>query len=203
MTRPLPARGSTFPHFNPKPRQHFHQFQHQGSFMADTPLASAACSACHRLKRKCTRELPTCALCKRVGRACKYDGSASPVTPTSLSRSSGHGRHGSGVNHADGMSWSRQTSGRSTPQTSRLPRLQLDFNSASGLNSVRSLDAAARFPAAWFLDSVVCRGSKINLPYTPNWDDLVQEPGSVGREEAWEVAERYFGGTQRWMPIGL
>lgn len=166
--------------------------------MTDSPLNSTACSSCHRLKRKCTRSLPTCALCARVGRACQYPDSASPSTPTSLPRVNAHRRHASYANHGEATSSSRQTSGRSSPH---LPRLQLASHSSSGLNAVRALDGTGRFPAAWFLDSVVCRGSRIVASRGVEWDDLVAEPGAVGREAAEEVVRGYFEGTQCWLPI--
>lgn len=39
---------------------------------ASTPLAELSCLSCRRLKRRCTKDLPKCSLCSRVGRACEY-----------------------------------------------------------------------------------------------------------------------------------
>lgn len=35
-------------------------------------LAELSCISCRRLKRRCTKDLPKCSLCSRVGRACEY-----------------------------------------------------------------------------------------------------------------------------------
>ena len=35
--------------------------------------APRACNSCRDLKRRCTKELPQCGLCARVGRQCQYD----------------------------------------------------------------------------------------------------------------------------------
>ncbi|KAH6900634.1 hypothetical protein B0T10DRAFT_600897 [Thelonectria olida] len=40
--------------------------------------ASQACRQCSRLKRKCKRELPSCSLCVRLGKACNYPSGRKP-----------------------------------------------------------------------------------------------------------------------------
>ncbi|CAG9997051.1 unnamed protein product [Clonostachys byssicola] len=40
-------------------------------------VASQACIACRRLKRKCSRDIPSCVLCQRLGKDCEYPVSAS------------------------------------------------------------------------------------------------------------------------------
>ncbi|PTB37144.1 uncharacterized protein TrAFT101_010879 [Trichoderma asperellum] len=45
--------------------------------------SSQACRACRRLKRKCTREVPKCSLCHRLGKACEY---AEPIAAEAASR---------------------------------------------------------------------------------------------------------------------
>ncbi|CAH0046480.1 unnamed protein product [Clonostachys solani] len=40
-------------------------------------VASQACTACRRLKRKCSRDIPSCVLCQRLGKYCEYPISAS------------------------------------------------------------------------------------------------------------------------------
>lgn len=37
--------------------------------------ASQACTACRKMKRKCSKELPTCSLCSRMNRECDYSDS--------------------------------------------------------------------------------------------------------------------------------
>lgn len=53
--------------------------------MMSTATASSevACTACRRLKRKCTRQLPQCSLCQRAKRRCEYpaDGHAHASRP--------------------------------------------------------------------------------------------------------------------------
>lgn len=151
--------------------------------MHDQALAKTACSACHRLKRKCTRELPRCALCKRVGRCCDY--SASPATPSSLARSATRRE-----SHESAHRWR-------DPAIS--PRQTYELRSAPSPRT--SSIATTRFPAAWFLDSVYCRGSQMALPEAPAWDVLVHEPACLTVEQAQNAAEQYFATTQTWLPI--
>ena len=153
--------------------------------MSESHLAKIACVACYRLKRKCTRELPSCALCKRVRRRCEYE--ESPATPSSRTRDS------SGRTSLERSSrW--HDAEPSSPQGPRLPLAQAprDLSRSSG-----------RFPAAWFLDSVYCRGSKMILPDAFDWDDLVQEPVSLNSSQAWNAADRYFASVQCWLPISM
>ncbi|KAH8886426.1 hypothetical protein GQ53DRAFT_694802 [Thozetella sp. PMI_491] len=48
--------------------------------------ASQACGACRRLKRRCTKELPACSLCTRLGKACQYTLSPAQSDPDELDR---------------------------------------------------------------------------------------------------------------------
>jgi hypothetical protein len=43
--------------------------------------ADQSCLACKKLKRKCDKQLPTCALCSRTRRPCEYPGDAAPPVP--------------------------------------------------------------------------------------------------------------------------
>lgn len=49
------------------------------SIMSEERLAFAAraCLTCHKQKRKCTKEIPECSLCRKNGRPCRYG--AAPV----------------------------------------------------------------------------------------------------------------------------
>ncbi|KAH7147338.1 hypothetical protein DER46DRAFT_650711 [Fusarium sp. MPI-SDFR-AT-0072] len=38
-----------------------------------TTLATRACSTCRRQKRRCTKEIPKCSLCRKHGKDCEYD----------------------------------------------------------------------------------------------------------------------------------
>ncbi|KAH6976677.1 hypothetical protein EDB80DRAFT_302091 [Ilyonectria destructans] len=61
-------------------------------------LAIQACSTCRTQKRKCTKELPECALCKRSGRPCNYGVSTLPVKTSERhvrEASTGRSSHGS------------------------------------------------------------------------------------------------------------
>ena len=48
------------------------------------PRANQACVACRKQKRKCTKELPTCELCTRMGRSCDYADSQPAPTAEDL-----------------------------------------------------------------------------------------------------------------------
>ncbi|KAF5011212.1 hypothetical protein FDECE_2666 [Fusarium decemcellulare] len=43
-------------------------------------LATRACSTCRRGKRRCTKEIPTCSLCRKNGKQCDYGTVGSPAT---------------------------------------------------------------------------------------------------------------------------
>ncbi|PQE29742.1 fungal specific transcription factor domain-containing protein [Rutstroemia sp. NJR-2017a WRK4] len=51
------------------------------NILNEAPRASQACATCRKQKRKCSKDLPQCALCKRMGRICDY--SDSSPAPTS------------------------------------------------------------------------------------------------------------------------
>ncbi len=48
------------------------------------PRANQACSACRKQKRRCSKELPTCELCARMGRTCDYADSQPAPTAEDL-----------------------------------------------------------------------------------------------------------------------
>ena len=155
--------------------------------MADADLAKAACLDCRRLKRRCNRHLPVCALCMRVGRPCRYD--SAPATPASTT-TIGTPSHGP-----------LNTPSRNVRQPMPPARQPISLRGSRASTSDRR-DRAYRFPAAWFLDSVVSRGSKVAVPASLEWLDVVDDPLCLTLDQASTVANDYFESTQTWMPIG-
>jgi hypothetical protein len=53
-----------------------------GNGMQDShePKAAQACISCRKQKRKCSKQLPACALCQRMNRHCDYSDASPPPT---------------------------------------------------------------------------------------------------------------------------
>jgi len=143
--------------------------------------AEQSCASCKRLKRRCSKDLPTCLLCSRVGRRCDY--SIGPVTPTG----------------SDPDSSSARVQTRSGTPSSFLFRsgvLPNPFVPPTPSKGPSDL-------ATCFLDSVAMRGVEAALPCDLLWRDVCSGLGEVSADEAASIADRYFSTTHSWLPIGM
>jgi hypothetical protein len=142
--------------------------------------AEQSCASCKRLKRRCSKDLPTCDLCSRVGRRCNY--STTPSTPTR--------------SDAD-VAIERIQSRTDTPSSFPF-RSEVSLGSfVSNVQSEVSSDLAT-----CFLDSVATRGIDVALPGTLLWRDLCPGSEDISKDEASNIIDRYFSTTHSWLPIG-
>lgn len=143
--------------------------------------AEQSCVSCKRLKRRCSKDLPTCELCTRVGRRCNY--SATPSTPTR-----------SDTEPSTGRIQSRTY----TPATASFP-FRSDVLLTPSLPNVTSEGSLDLAPC--FLDSIATRGMDVALPHTLSWRDVCPDSDDVSKDEASNIMDRYFSTTHSWLPI--
>jgi len=150
----------------------------------DAQHADLSCISCRRLKRKCTKDLPRCALCQRVGRSCEY------LTPPSTP----------GRSHASSdVSFGRPLGDRPFPSIAALTRGSTGLDAPKQQLPTRSRSNLA----ACFLDSVQSRGAVVDIPDDLLWKDVSSDVEPMSVDDAWTTAERYFATTHEWLPIGL
>lgn len=142
--------------------------------------AEQSCASCKRLKRRCSKDLPTCLLCSRVGRRCDY--SVAPVTPT----------------RSDPDSTTARLQTRSGTPSSFVFRSDVLPNPFVPPTS----PSRSSTLATCFLDSVATRGVDAALPCDLLWRDVCPGLGEVSADEAASIADRYFSTTHLWLPIG-
>lgn len=136
-----------------------------------------SCLSCRQLKRRCSRQLPSCALCVRVGRLCEYDGPAAIARPA----------------------------GQSSPTSNEISNASAQFADAlSGaepsISPLNTDDGSVPLPAV-FLDSIQSRGAKIALPPNLEWHDVCSHLHSASSHEAGAVVEAFHASTHTWFPI--
>jgi hypothetical protein len=142
--------------------------------------AEQSCASCKRLKRRCSKDLPTCDLCSRVGRRCNY--STTPSTPTKSDTD---------------LPTERIQSRTETPSSFPF-RSEVSLSSfVSNVPSEISSDLAT-----CFLDSVATRGIDVALPSALLWRDLCPGSEDIPLAEASDIIDRYFSTTHSWLPIG-
>jgi hypothetical protein len=146
----------------------------------DPERAEQSCASCKRLKRRCSKDLPTCLLCSRVGRRCDY--SIGPVTPTRSDPGSSNARV-------------QTRSGTPTSFLFRSDVLPNPFVPPTPSKGPSDL-------ATCFLDSVAMRGVEAALPCDLLWRHVCSGLGEVSADEAASIADRYFSTTHSWLPIG-
>ncbi|KAL6792854.1 fungal-specific transcription factor domain-containing protein [Trichoderma sp. SZMC 28012] len=138
--------------------------------------ASQACRACRRLKRKCTREVPTCALCYRLGKNCEYAETAASDSTISTRLS-----HIEQILHVDGVSPSRSLPGISP--AAFFPR------------------PAEAFPLPFFLDSEYLSPQGLNsLSWSQN-PQLHQVVAEHLDDDRVALCEEYLKTVHKWLPI--
>ena len=143
--------------------------------------AEQSCASCKRLKRRCSKDLPTCQLCSRVGRRCDY--SSIPSTPT----------------RSDTEPRAERIGGR-TETPSFFP-FRSDVSLAPFVSDVPSKTSSEL--ATCFLDSVATRGVEVTPPTTLLWRDVCPNGEDISKDEASSILDRYFSTTHSWLPIGV
>lgn len=140
--------------------------------------AELSCTPCKRLKRRCSKDLPTCSLCSKVGRKCVY-----PTQSTTPTRSEPPSELGTGG--------SRTRNGTPTP---------FSFRSTAPSNPfVQNPPSKLVF---CFLDSIASRGSDAALPCDLQWRDVCPNSGEIINGRAMDIVRLYFDTTHLWLPIG-
>jgi len=140
-----------------------------------------SCLSCRQLKRRCSRQLPYCALCVRVGRLCEYDVPAAvatrPALPAGQSNTTPHALS--------------STSGQLTDALSAVepPTPSLNPND----------DSVAL--ASVFLDSIQSRGAKIAVPSNIEWHDVCNDLRATSSAEAGAIVQAFHASTHTWFPI--
>ncbi|TFB01854.1 hypothetical protein CCMA1212_006485 [Trichoderma ghanense] len=139
-------------------------------------FASQACRACRRLKRKCTREVPTCALCYRLGKTCEY-----AETAASGSTISSRLSHIEQLLHVDGVSPSRAFSGISAAAFFPKP--------------------AEPFPLPFFLDSEYLTSQSVNALSWSRQPYIHQIVAEHLDDDRVALCEHYLSTVHRWLPM--
>lgn len=148
--------------------------------LAEDQRAERSCISCQRLKRRCSKDLPTCQLCSRVGRRCDYP--TIPLTPTRSDPDSSTGR--------PQPSTRTSTPGNLLFRTDDVPSI-----------SVPSPRKETTNLATCFLDSVATRGADAALSCTMMWQDIYPGAEGITASKASSVLDKYFSTTHSWFPI--
>jgi hypothetical protein len=143
--------------------------------------AEQSCASCKRLKRRCSKDLPTCQLCSRVGRRCDYP--SIPSTPT----------------RSDTEPRAERIGGHTETPASFLSRS--DVSLAPFVSNALSKESTEL--ATCFLDSVATRGVEVTPPSTLPWRDVWPNGEDISKDEASNIVDRYFSTTHSWLPISV
>lgn len=157
--------------------------------LVSSPRSRSTCLSCKRLKRKCSKELPRCSLCERVGRTCGY-GSMPVVPVSSPSQPSNHD-----------LRTSSDARSRSTRDGS-FCNLRDGGDSEASFGLVSQHLTPAPDLAACFLDSVATRGATDILPSNMHLRDLNPTIKAMPPNEALYTAALFFSTIHEWLPIG-
>lgn len=143
-------------------------------------FAEFSCVSCRRLKRKCSKDLPTCSLCSRVGRTCLYQPPSANTDRFDAQIENGFEQH--------------LNSDATASNSSTTPVLMTGF---------QPLPPSTKSPLAHsFLDSVSSRGEEPGLASGLLWQNLHPDAEPMPLEDAWITASRFFETTYEWLPIG-
>ena len=143
--------------------------------------AEQSCASCKRLKRRCSKDLPTCQLCSRVGRRCDYP--SFPSTPT----------------RSDTEPRAERIQGR-TETPASFP-FRSDVSLPPFVSNAPSKESSEL--ATCFLDSVATRGVEVTPPNTLLWRDVCPNGEDISKDEASNIVDRYFSTTHSWFPISV
>jgi len=160
--------------------------------------ARQSCIACRKLKRKCSKEAPTCSLCGRVGRECEYPTPGS--SPGAAKPTSSRKRSWAQANEISPYNGSDHTSSLYGPSSRPAPTFRP--LSAFTERTAASSPVLRRFPAAWYIDSVLARGMEITIPHDLCWNEVEGVKSAVSLDDARESAKHYFQSTHHWFPVG-
>ncbi|RKF59399.1 putative fungal specific transcription factor [Erysiphe neolycopersici] len=172
---------------------------------AQLPKAPQACMSCRKQKRKCSKTLPACALCHRMGRHCDYSDSA--PAPTSedfhalrmklaeLESKLKYSQRGLGPNFANSGAH-----GSLCLQGDQLGQFQ-QISDFSHLQEPPWLGIPNRFPSLALLDGIAFSNSGTAAP-RPNFStppEILEKLGSGLNFEA--ITNNYFVTIHQWIPI--
>ena len=139
--------------------------------------ASQACSSCRKQKRKCTKTLPACTLCSRLGRPCDYGDTTDDIA---LLRQKV-------LELEDRLD--RKSAVDSSPESTISQRL------------ITSAQASSTFPASFFLDSEIYQQSGLTVPRPtlPIPSEVLTLLGTTS--DVHDVADQYFTSVHYWLPM--
>ncbi|POS88067.1 hypothetical protein EPUL_000562 [Erysiphe pulchra] len=172
---------------------------------AQLPKAPQACMSCRKQKRKCSKTLPACALCHRMGRHCDYSDSA--PAPTSedfhalrmklieLESKLKYSQRGFGPNFTNSG-----THGGLCVQGEQLEPFQ-QISAFSHLREPPWLGLQNRFPSLALLDGITFRNGGIAAP-RPNFNTPPEILESLGSGLSFDaITNNYFVTIHQWIPI--
>lgn len=156
---------------------------------SDTAKAPQACSACRKMKRKCSKDLPSCSLCSRMSRPCDYsETSHSP--------------------NADDFAVMRQKiadlearlEGRRSDLGWHEPLRPVSRSPTSSIESGFTIDTAATFPTSFFLDAEVFRESRMTIA-KPSLAVPPEVLATLGASilDIQDVVDRFFANIHTWL----
>ncbi|KAI1608415.1 hypothetical protein EDD36DRAFT_98280 [Exophiala viscosa] len=158
---------------------------------SDIPKAPQACVACRKAKRKCSKDLPSCALCSRMSRACDY--SETTQSP-----------------NADDFAVMRQKiadlearlEGRRSDLGWHEPIKSISRSPSSSLESGFTNDTASTFPTAFFLDAQLFTESRMTVvkPSLPVPPEVLATLGT-SILDIQDVVDRFFANIHTWLPF--
>lgn len=159
-----------------------------GMMSHNTEIADQACYACRKTKRKCTKELPQCSLCRKVGRSCDYSYDIGVFDPTEVEQLRERIKELESQLAAV-SSRGHLEDGRTPPQ------------SRSDLQE--QIESSSRLIKLFFLDSPSFEYNKLWLgkhePILPPqyWDYLGQN------DVIQSNVKQFFETVHKWFPIGM
>lgn len=162
------------------------------------PHADHSCLACRKLKRKCSKDVPTCSLCSRVGRECEYPSSTSSPERRSVDASPAPSKSNSRWQTPRNLFTSRNHlfPAFATPTQAHDIRLAppADFD---GIAKPKR----QKFQSAWYVDSVTARGMDIGPTTDLAWSEIEGVRLALTIDDARQIAQHYFGTVHEWLPI--
>lgn len=144
----------------------------------DERHAELSCTPCKRLKRRCSKDLPACSLCVRVGRRCVY-----PTVSTTPTRTEPPSEL-----DTTGL---RTRTGTPTP-----------FSFRSDVPSNPFVQRPSRNVAFNFLDSIASRGTGEPMSCDLSWREVCPGSEEICYDEAMNIFGKYLATTHLWLPIG-
>lgn len=152
--------------------------------------ALQACVACRKQKRKCSKALPQCSLCIRIGRRCDY----SDISPSP---------------NADDFASLRQQitslearlEGRNAGLGWNEPMRTISLSPASNGDAGSGVDATI-FPSVFFLDTEIFDEAHMCNP-KPTFPIPQDVANTLGTSilDIQDVVDRYFANIHTWLPF--